>query len=315
MPAADPENPSVSVIIPCYNCARTLPGSIESVLAQEDIQAQIVLIDDGSTDNTPALMQEFHSRYPDRILLASQTGKGPAAARNLGMGLVSTEYIAFLDSDDMWSPDKLREQIAYMARHPECGLSHTGAVMVDAEDRQIRRMKSREAFTGQCFEKMLESNGLITSTVCIRRDVIERCGLFDTALVTRSDWEYWVRVAREYAFGSLNRPLCYYRIHDSNISRRIDQSFSDHAAIIQRNMARYGHEIASSNVFDNAWFGLYSSYAANFAHAGRYQEALRNWIRAARLQPANLKMHHTIARACAASLLKKILAPLLARRS
>lgn len=313
MSAAESASPSVSVIIPCYNCARTLPSSIESVLAQEDIQAQIILIDDGSSDDTPMLIRAFHAQYPDRILFASQPSKGPAAARNLAIGMASTDYIAFLDSDDMWTPGKLREQIAYMVRHPECGLSHTDAVMVDADGRQVRLMKSREAFNGPCFEKMLESNGLITSTVCIRRDVIGKCGLFDTTLVTRSDWEYWVRVAREYAFGSLNRPLCYYRVHDSNISRRIDQSFSDHATIIHRNIERYGGEISLRDVFDKAWFLLYASYAASFAHAGRYREALRNWVRAARLQPVNLKMHYTIARACSVSLLKKLLAPVLAR--
>ena len=280
----------------CYNCARTLPSSIESVLAQEDIQAQIILIDDGSSDDTPMLIRAFHAQYPDRILFASQPSKGPAAARNLAIGMASTDYIAFLDSDDMWTPGKLRD-----------------AVMVDADGRQVRLMKSREAFNGPCFEKMLESNGLITSTVCIRRDVIGKCGLFDTTLVTRSDWEYWVRVAREYAFGSLNRPLCYYRVHDSNISRRIDQSFSDHATIIHRNIERYGGEIPLRDVFDKAWFLLYASYAASFAHAGRYREALRNWVRAARLQPVNLKMHYTIARACSVSLLKKLLAPVLAR--
>lgn len=314
MPAAEQAAARVSVIIPCYNCVKTLRAAVESVIAQEEIRVRIILIDDGSSDGTPALMRELDARHPQRIMLGFQRNQGPAGARNHGLRLSDSEYIAFLDSDDYWAPGKLREQIAFMARNPRYGLTHTAAIKVDADGAQFQEMKIDAAYSGRCFMKLLEFNGVITSTVCMRREVIKQCGVFDDTLATRSDWEYWIRAAHDFEIGLIERPLCYYRVHEANISRLLDQTFADHKKIIQLNYERYGAPGEAKDIFDRSWFIFHSRYAARYASAGKYGVALREWLAAARLRPLDLKFHYSIARLCARSALKKVLRPVLGRR-
>jgi glycosyltransferase involved in cell wall biosynthesis len=301
---------TVSVIIPCYNCADTLHIAVDSVLAQQDASPRIVLIDDGSSDATPELMRTLQARHPDRIITDFQRNQGPAAARNRAIKSVNSDYIAFLDSDDYWPPDKLRTQIEFMQRHPNIGLTHTAAFKIDAGGKQFQVMQIDRAYDGKCFAKLLEINGVITSTVCMRREVVAQCGLFDESLATRSDWEYWVRVAHDFEFGLLPETLCYYRVHDGNISNRLDQTCADHKKILMLNQARYGGHAAMATRFDQAWFIFHSRYAIRFAASGRYRAAMREWRDAARLRPLDMALHYGMARAIARAALKRLMSSL-----
>jgi glycosyltransferase involved in cell wall biosynthesis len=299
---------TVSVIIPCYNCANTLQIAVDSVLAQQGISPQIVLVDDGSSDTTPDLMRALQARHPDRIITDFQRNQGPAAARNRAIKSVYSDYIAFLDSDDYWPPDKLRTQLEFMLGHPNIGLTHCAAYKVDAAGHQFQMMQIDSAYGGRCFEKLLEFNGVITSTVCMRRDVVAQCGLFDESLTTRSDWEYWVRVAHDFEFGILPQPLCYIRVHDGNISNRLDQTCADHKKILMLNQARYGGQTAFNKIFDRAWYIFHSRYSIRFAASGRYAAAMREWRGAVRLRPLDLNLHYGTARAIVRTALKQLLA-------
>lgn len=307
MPVAIGASPTVSVVIPCYNCVKTLRTSVESIIAQEEISAQIVLVDDGSTDETPSLMRELCACYPGRIITAYQSNQGPSAARNKGITLIDSDYIAFLDSDDYWAPNKLHQSISFMIQHPEYGLSHTQAIMVGEDGNYFRAMQSRAAYKGNCFAELVRQNGLITSTVCIRREVVKRCGLFDVSLRVCEDWEYWIRIAHDFEFGVLEEALTYYRVHETNVSHQIERMQAGHRKLIEMNYLKYGNGAVAKEIFDEAYVVFHSDYCVGFANAGKYSSALHEWANAARIRPLDVKLHYNIIQQCVRALLGQLL--------
>jgi GT2 family glycosyltransferase len=216
---------SVSVIIPTYNRAAFLPKAVHSVLAQSHVPAEVIVVDDGSTDETETVCRTF----PAPVRYLRQRNSGQAAARNLGLSEARSDWVAFLDSDDIWNPTKLAVQLAALREVPEAGWSTTGCVVVDrsgepvngtqslervfavfrngrltAEDFLSRALERRRMeldggyhtlFAGDAFELMFHGNFALTSTALIRRDLALRIGGFDPSLRVSEDTEYFHRLA------------------------------------------------------------------------------------------------------------------------
>ena len=139
--------PRVSVIIPTYNCARFLGKTIDSALRQTYRDFEVILVDDGSTDDTQALM----ARYSDSVHYVYQSNQGASAARNLAIGHSGGEFIAYLDADDLWSPEKLARQVEYLDTHPTCGFVHTEVSVIDEQDQTLHFLFNQE--TGRAVPK------------------------------------------------------------------------------------------------------------------------------------------------------------------
>ncbi|MFZ2061165.1 MAG: glycosyltransferase family A protein [Candidatus Binatus sp.] len=199
----------VSVIIPVYNGAATIGRALASVFAQTFTDYEVMVINDGSTDDTAAVL----SRYGDRIRVITQPNRGLSAARNAGVRASHGEYLAFLDDDDQWMPEKLARCVPVLDADPGCALAYTLAVKVDA---QGELMGSQSQTEGQpdgvespTMQEMLTRPwNVVPSQFVVRRDVFERCGGFHERFVTSCEDLYFLLTAREYGgFRCVPEPL------------------------------------------------------------------------------------------------------------
>jgi glycosyltransferase involved in cell wall biosynthesis len=212
--------PTVSVIIPTYNSSRYLIPAINSVLLQTYQDFELIVVDDGSNDDT----KEVIAPYLDRLTYIYQENKKYSGAKNTGIRASTGHYIAFMDSDDIWMNEKLARQVAILDQNPEAVLTYCQAVFIDPDGQQI-------AFRGQQFcspegtdlviADMREELFLTTlvapgSTMLVRRWAVEKAGLFDETHVYGEDWNLWVRIAPFGLFAYLPEVLSQYRVYGWN---------------------------------------------------------------------------------------------------
>ena len=185
---------NIAVVIPCFNRKNTLPRSIDSVINQTYKPSEIILVDDGSTDGTRDLI--FKS-YPD-IKYFFQTKKGVSSARNKGIRESSSKWIAFLDSDDEWLPQKLEKQKTQLEKHPGIFISHTNEIWIRNGVR-VNQMKKHQKYGGYIFDKCLDICRMSPSSVLIHNRVLEDVGVFDEKLQVCEDYDLWLRITSKYS--------------------------------------------------------------------------------------------------------------------
>ncbi len=213
----------ISVIIPTYNRASFLRESIQSVLDQKAFQPaapshsfELIVVDDGSTDNTRDTVAAFGKRVSYRF----QPHKGVSAARNLGLRLAGGDFIAFLDSDDLWRKDKISSQMSYMNAFPRAKVCYT-------EETWIRRgvvvnpKKKHQKFSGWIFDKVLPLCLISLSSALFRREVFDQIGMFDERFPACEDYDFGIRLTHRYPVFLLSRPLIIKRGgHPDQLSRK-----------------------------------------------------------------------------------------------
>jgi len=213
-------SPTVSVLIPTYNRASVLLSTLESVLQQTLPVHEVVLVDDGSTDQTQGRVREFLEQQPnfrDRVRYLYQENAGKSAALNRGIALASGEWIAFLDSDDLWMEGKLEEQFRALNAYAECGVCFTDARFVN--DRQLstsafeyanKRYASAHGIVHRPTEFILGiPHGVYMQTLVARTELVRDVGGFDTELSLGEDTDFLFRLSRRTAFCFVNRPLVH----------------------------------------------------------------------------------------------------------
>ncbi len=207
----------VSVIIPTMNRAQLLPRAIQSVLAQEGVSFELIVADDGSTDET---RQVIEKEFPSVIYLY-QANQGPAAARNRGMEASKGRWIAFLDSDDEWKPGKLKTQLAYFEQNPDSPICQTEEIWI-RKGRRVNPMNKHKKVGGWIFEKCLPLCIVSPSAVMIHRSVFEKVGLFDETYPACEDYELWLRIAAQFPIGLIEKAyVVKYGGHEDQLSHRI----------------------------------------------------------------------------------------------
>lgn len=205
----------VSVIIPAYNREKFIARAIQSVLAQIYGDYEIIVVDDGSTDNTANIVKQFGGK----VKYILQPNGGSASARNRGIKESQGEYIAFLDSDDFWVPEKLNEQVKVLDNNPNVGIVYAKMPIVNEKGEQVGMKPSQPS--GKNFKELLEIWGDIpTSTVLTRRECFDKAGFFDTSLKTMQDIDMWLRIARLYDLYEIEgKVLAYYYRHSGQITQ------------------------------------------------------------------------------------------------
>ena len=213
------EMPKVTIIITTYNRCRFVCAAVESVLAQNFRDAEIIVVDDGSRDDTYKLLK----RYGSSIHYIYQKNKGRSAARNSGIRLSRGEYIAFLDDDDIWLPGKLESQVAFLDSHPVCALAHTFTELMDERGQPLRketkkhlRVYRRALRLGYAYEVISRMCLMYTSSVVMRRRCLDKAGLFDPLMEAFEDWDIYLRFALKYEIAVIPEPLVRIRIHTAH---------------------------------------------------------------------------------------------------
>ncbi len=209
----------VSVVIPNYNYARWVGAAVESVLAQTYSHKEVIVIDNGSTDDSLAVL----ARFGNRIRVIAQDNRGQAGSRNRGIEESKGEFVAFLDADDVWLPEKLAKQMPLFS-DPKVGLVYCGMRRVDQELRPLEELIP--SLAGDVLEHFaLHPSAVVQggeSTAVIRKSVLLSAGPFDPNLSIASGWDMWRRIASRCHIGVVSEALVLYRQHSTNASHRHD---------------------------------------------------------------------------------------------
>lgn len=227
------KQPLVSVIIPCYNAARFVVPAVESVLAQSYRPVEVIVVDDGSTDDTARVLEP----YQKAIRYIGQPNGGPAGARNRGLAQARGELIAFLDADDAWLPDKLALQVRSLKDAPGAALVHSDVYYYDeATGVRTRRDFPRGDYAGHCYLLLFQGSRVTFSSVVVRRECLEQVGGFDETIRHASveDYDLLLRVARRFAFAYTPEPLVVYRLHDGNGSGNLARMVFGELLVIEK---------------------------------------------------------------------------------
>jgi len=249
--------PRVSVIIPAFNTSRFISQAIESVLNQAFTDQELIVVDDGSTDDTASLVM----KYGGKLRYIYQKNQGLSSARNTGIVKAEGEYIGFLDADDYWDREKLRHQVALLDSSPDTGVVYTALKVVDKDNHEIEERGC--LVRGRIFFSLLTENCVVgsCSSALIRRECFEKAGTFDEMLSASEDWDLWLRIAPYYLFDFVDLPLTFYRIHEGNMHKDlvlmernvfhvIDKLFKREA--LNQEVVRRQGEILARHVLDFA---------------------------------------------------------------
>lgn len=290
-------NPKVSVIIPVYNGEKYIAYAIESVLCQTYKNIEIIVVDDDSKDKTAEVVRNYQETYnqtdkQEGLTYIYQTNQGTAAARNKGIVNSTGEYIALLDYDDIWEPEKIELQVKYMIEHQEVGMVHSDAGFIDKNGNLIDDMKRPKGFTvyGRCFKELFIQNKIRTSTAVIRSSCLDKIGLFDENIRHCEDLDLWLRLAREFSIGYVDQILCHYRLHDSNMTHnKVEQliyrnkMFNKILKIYPDAWSIVGESNVKKTIFDNVY------RIANLSYDSRnYKKAFLYYLKALLSDPFEL---------------------------
>ncbi len=212
----------ISVIIPAYNRGALIGPTLDSVRAQSYPDYELIVVDDGSTDDTidRILAAARSDQNAPPLVLLTIPHSGAGAARNAGLGQATGQYIAFLDSDDVWDPCFLEEMHAKLGRHPDAGFVYCDYGTFDQEGIKRRRnLFPEQKIAGNLFAALLEEDFLCTGALLFRRECFDRAGLFDSTLSVSEDWDMWLRIAQSMSAICLDEPLVRIRLDSGHASR------------------------------------------------------------------------------------------------
>jgi glycosyltransferase involved in cell wall biosynthesis len=271
--------PSVSVIIPTHNRADFLRGALSSVLNQTYQNFEIIVVDDASSDDTATVVAAFND---ERIrFLRHDTNKGGSAARNTGILASKCDYIAFLDDDDEWLPDKLRKQIEILVTSPpEVGGVYTGCLDIDKTSGKVVRQHIPTKRGDLSRDLLIENCVGGTSTMLLKKVCLQQVGLFDESLPRSQDYDLWIRISREFLFECIHEPLFIYHVHGSKIS-------TDLRAV--KGLDLLATKYASYPLSRRFYSNDYLEFGIMYCLSGDMYEGRKALLRAVKLSPLQLR--------------------------
>lgn len=282
----------VSVIMPAYNVAEYIVESIESVLAQTYTNVELLIIDDGSTDETLDLVQ----RYGDQVRLISQANAGAAAARNNGAENAKGEWLAFLDSDDIWEADKLERQMGLVDRFEwSCTDSY---FFGHNHDGSVRSSDVSPHTSGEVLPTLVINNFIGTSTVLIRRAVFLEFGGFDRSLKALEDWDLWVKVAAKYPLGYIADPVVRYRVHAKSTSRSTRTTHGYYIEVTERMFKAGGPAAHLQSLRKRSLAESYEVLSIISEDMGDYSFAFKCGLKSAIFDPTTPYKWKSVLRVC-----------------
>lgn len=272
--------PKVSAIIPNYNYERYVGEAVNSALVQTYKNREVIVVDDGSKDDSLQVLESFG----DKIKVIKQQNTGVSAARNNAVRESTGEFLAFLDADDVWYPEKIARQVDRFLEDPELGLVHVGTEEFDESGVIATRSKGLEGAVANEF--LLFERGVILgggSGILVRRSVFEEVGGFDIRLSTSADWDFGYRVSAQYRIGFIPEILLRYRVHGTNMHGNI--KLMEHDMLLGYEKAFSGETTADRR---ECYGNLYRTLAGSYFRAGQYKDFARNAMKSLWNRPSHL---------------------------
>ena len=274
----------VSVVIPAYNNADLTVQTVESVLNQTYKNIEVIVVDDGSTDNTGERLVS----YADRIKYVHKKNGGASSARNLGIRLATGEYIGLLDCDDMYLPQKIEKSVDYLERNPDFSFIHTPGRFIDKEGKPSRTypfFKRRQV--GWIAKRLLSRSYICNSTVVVRKACFEKVGFFDESIFIPADWDMWLRLAENYKAGYIDEPLTLYRESGRYTLTHLEQSKREGLVVLEKAFRR--NPELSSHFKDRLISNIYFWNGFNYLKINDFCKAKNELVSSIRKDMFNLK--------------------------
>jgi len=277
---------SVSVVIPTCNYGRFIVDAIDSVLDQTRLPSEIIVIDDGSTDETAALVGAFR----DRVRYIRQDNAGVCAARNRGVNESTSELIAFLDADDTWEPTNLEKQLTRFETDEEIGLVHCAMREFATETGETIQLHMDGGEEGVADNLLLWEGPMIVGpggAVTVSRTAFDHVGGFDTRMKVGEDWDFCYRVARSFKIGFVAEPLVNYRNHSGAAHLNIENMERGMLLFYEKAFATDDPEILKLR--RRAYGNFHKVMAGSYLHAGNLRKFLSHAAKSICMRPANLE--------------------------
>lgn len=279
--------PTVSVIMPTYNRAHLVGQSIQSVLDQTYRDFELIVVDDGSTDDT----EQTVGRFSDpRIQYIYQDHRGIGAARNTGLRKAQGRYIAFLDSDDVWLPNLLEVGVPILEEHPAIGVVYAKAQAMDKYGKPMSQIRGApQKYPGDALKSALYGDFLCIIATLVRRECWDRVGPFDETLMAREDWDMWIRIAKHYRLAHVDKVLARFRMHDDQRTGANSQYFAE---ATESGLRVLGKAFSDTDLPEDAfeikalaYRNAYLEIALSWLNVGAWQRSARCFWTAVQVSP------------------------------
>lgn len=240
-------NTLVSVIIPAYNCAKYIDEAVNSVLSQTYPYLEIIVVNDGSTDNTLQIIEKFK----DRITIINQAQSGVACARNTGIKSANGDYIAFIDADDYWFKEKIQLQVSYLEKHGDMSAVYSAWKTWTPQNGEFPQAFSLapvitnsdidQENSGWVYDKLLFDCIIHTSSLLAKKSVLDKIGYFDNDLKIGEDYDLWLRLSRVTKIDKLSTALSLYRINPESITNKTPLNINYELVVLEQAIDRWGY--------------------------------------------------------------------------
>lgn len=280
--------PVISVIIPTYNSAQYIVKTLESVFAQTYKDYEVIVVDDSSTDNTKDVL----TPYMGRIKYIYKQNGGPASARNTGIKAASGSYVAFLDSDDIWMPEKLGEQAELVINDDELALVFSNRIDFDENDIERNREIAKKFIADDMRLNIWWDNPVTTSSVLMKRACFNEIGVFDEAkdVEGSEDCDMWLRVACKYRIGYLPKVLVRHRVRNSGHNRsNIERAYSSSKKVLDRYWLVLRQNGFSQKLYNTRMHKFYSNYGFTLISINNFKDANLCFKKAFLYNPLSIK--------------------------
>lgn len=265
--------PLVSVVIATYNMGQYLPEAVDSVLAQSWRNLEVIVVDDGSKDDTESRMAQFNGN--GRVRYIKTENRGQPKAKNLGLKEAKGDYIAFCDADDIWHPQKLKVQLPHFS-DPDVGVVYSEVSYIDQHGERVDKPQPYDRHSGKVTSYLIIKNFIPFGTAVIRRACLEKSGHFDEDLPMGIDWDLWLRYSVDWKFHYAPEKTYIYRIWSGQMSKNYRGRY-DNAFLILNKFLDHYPEVLPKRLVSRAWADMYVSRGMAIAAAEKtFREPLRD---------------------------------------
>lgn len=280
----------VSVVIPTYNRSAYLAEAIASVLAQTFQDFEIVIVDDGSTDDTAQMVKALAE---PRIRYLEQDHRGVSAALNIGWRAARGDFIARLDSDDLWLPTLLQELVTRLEEDKTRGAAYARARGMNAQGELLTQLVgTSERFPGETLKSLVYGDFVSPMAVVIRRSALDEVGGYDESLIGNEDWDVWIRIARHYGIAYVAKILALYRFHAQNLTRtnsdRMERLMQDRVRVLDKFFSSGDIPPSVAAIKPIAYRNVYLDWAIRYLERRQWKNAWQAFERAVALSPSRL---------------------------
>ncbi|MDO6709190.1 glycosyltransferase [Aliiglaciecola sp. 2_MG-2023] len=299
----------ISVVIPVYNCEALIEETLSSVLNQTYPVHQIILVNDGSTDHSLQVLQGYNA---DNIVIIDRPNGGVSSARNEGIMHATGDWVAFLDSDDIWMPNKLALYAEITDCYPESSVIYSEFLAWEPAENGLfsnplvkvstnNNIEIEPKLSGWIYHQQLLTNWVLTSTAMFKRSLFEQIGMFNTELTIAEDWDLFIRASRVAQFSKIKQPLTYYRITPDSLTKTVKQrDFANE--IIQVAIKKYGLKSPDGTAvdikqFNQRSFTRYFDYGLGAYRQTWYRKAVQAFWQALKYRPSAMRTWIYLAKA------------------